>query len=187
MSKVKFGLSNVHIAPLSIVDSKYVYEKPIKVPGAVNISLEPSGDTSDFFADNIKYYSASANQGYEGDLEIAMVTDEIREKILGETKDKNGAYIESANDVITPFALGFQIEGDEKGRRFWYYNCNATRPKNEGKTTENSKEPSTDSLTIASMPRETDKRVRVLLPENTENKEAYDNFFNEVYEEVEEA
>ncbi|MCM1052450.1 MAG: phage tail protein [Ruminococcus sp.] len=184
MSKVKFGLSNVHIAPLTIGENSYIYGEIIKVNGAVSISLEPQGDSSDFYADNIKFFSESANQGYEGDLEIAMITDEIREKIFGETKDANGALIESTNDKFKPFALGFQIEGDEKGRRFWYYNCSCSRPKNDAKTTENSKEPSTDSLTIKSMPRDTDGRVRALLPENTTNTEAYKKFFDEVYEAV---
>lgn len=187
MGKVKFGLSNVHIAPFTFDGTAYTYENVIKVPGAVNLSLEASGESTDFFADNIKYFSASANQGYEGDLEIAMLPDELREKIFGETKDKNGAYIESATDVVKPFALGFQIEGDEKGRRFWYYNCTVSRPNNEASTTETSKEPATDSLSLKAMPRETDKRVRVLLPETTTNQEAYEDFFTTVYEEVKEA
>lgn len=184
MSKVKFGLSNVHLAPLTIGDNGYTYGDIINVPGAVNISLEPQGDSTDFYADNIKYFSESANQGYEGDLEIAMITDEIREKIFGETKDSNGAFIENGSDKFKPFALGFQIDGDEKGRKFWYYNCSCSRSKNEAKTTENSKEPSTDSLTIKAMPRDTDGKVRVLLPESTTNTEAYKTFFDDVYEEV---
>lgn len=185
MSKVKFGLKNVHIAPITEVsEEKYTYGDIIKVPGAVSISLEPQGDSNDFYADNIKYFSAYANNGYSGDFEMAMITDEIREKIFGEKKDSNGAFIENTNDSFIPFALGFQVEGDEKGRRFWYYNCTCSRAKNEAKTIESSKEPSTDSMTINAMARETDGKVRVLISETNENKEAYDNFFNEVYEEV---
>lgn len=184
MSKVKFGLSNVHIAPLVYDGEKYTYETPIKVPGAVSISLEPQGDSSDFYADNVIYFSSTANQGYEGDFELAMITDEIREKVFGETKDSNGAFIESAMDTFKPFALGFQIEGDKKGRKFWYYNCSCSRSNNEANTVEASKEPSTDSLTIKAMPREIDHKVRVLLIESESNKAAYDSFFEEVYEEV---
>ncbi len=183
--KVKFGLKNVHIAPITAIsDTAYTYGDIIKVPGAVNISLEPQGDSNDFFADNVKYFSDYANNGYSGDLELALITDEIREKIFGETKDANGAYLENVNDSFTPFALGFQVEGDEKGRKFWYYNCTCSRSKNEAKTMESSKEPSTDSLTITSMARNTDGKVRVLLTETADNKTAYDSFFNEVYEEV---
>lgn len=187
MGKVKFGLSNVHIAPLTYNGTTYTYGEVIHIPGAVSISLDASGDDNDFFADNIKYYSSSANQGYEGDLEIAMLPDELRETIFGETKDRNGAYIESANDTIRPFALGFQIEGDAKGRKFWYYNCTVSRPNNEASTVETSKEPATDTLSLKAMPRETDKKVRALLPETASNSEAYAAFFESVYEEVTEA
>lgn len=185
MGKVKFGLSNVHIAPFSVEDGAIIYGTPVHVPGAVSISLDPSGDNTDFFADNIKYFSSSTNQGYEGDLEIAMLPDELRTSIFGEIKDKNGAYIESANDVIKPFALGFELETDKLGRRFWYYNCNVSRPKNESSTTETSKTPATDTLTIKALPREAaDKRVRVFLPASETNTDAYNSFFNEVYEEA---
>lgn len=185
MGKVKFGLKNVHIAPITgIVEGKYTYGDIFKLPGAVNLSLEPQGDQNDFYADDTKYFSAYANNGYSGDLEIAMITDDFREKIMGEKKDSNGAYIESSNDTFTPFAIGFEISGDEKGRRFWYYNCTCSRSKNDAKTIESSKEPTTDSLTITSMARETDNRVRVLLSETAENKTAYDGFFTKVYEEV---
>lgn len=182
--KVKFGLSNVHIAPLTYDGNEYQYDKPIALPGAVSLTLDPQGDSTDFFADNIVYFSSSANQGYEGDVEIAMITDEIREKIFGEKKDSNGAFIESADDAFTPFAFGFEIEGDEKGRRFWYYNCSFNRPGNSASTLENSKEPQTDSLTLKAMPRANDKKVRVFLPETTDNTESYNKFFEEVYEEV---
>lgn len=186
MGKVKFGLSNVHIAPYTIDETgKYTYETPFKLPGAVNLTLDPAGDTSDFYADNTIYFSSSANQGYEGDLEIALITDEFRKKILGETEDSNGFLFESKDDVIKPFAIGFQIEGDEKARKFWYYNATVTRPGNNASTVEASKEPSTDSLTLKTMPRLNDGLVRVKAELNETNQEAYDSFFTKVVEKAE--
>ncbi len=186
MGKVKFGLSNVHIAPYTInEEGKYEYETPFKLPGAVNLSLEASGDSNDFNADNTIYFSASANQGYEGDLEIAMVTDEFRKKILGETTDENGFLFENKDDVIKPFALGFQVEGDEKARRFWYYNTVVTRPANNAATTEGSKEPSTDTLSIKTMPRLSDGLVKVVGELSESNAEAYNAFFSKVVEKAE--
>lgn len=184
MNKVKFGLSNVHIAPLTFDGSSYTYGDIIQVPGAVSLSLEAAGDTNDFFADNTIYFSSTANQGYEGDLEIAMIIDAIREKIFGETKDSNGAFIENSNDEFKPFAFGFQIEGDEKARRFWYYNCTMSRPGNNASTTENTKEPATDTLSIKAMPRLTDNAVRVFLEPTTQNQTVYNSFFESVYEQA---
>lgn len=183
MNKVKFGLSNCVIAPITAVsNSEYTYGTPIAVPGAVNLSLSPSGDTNDFYADNLIYFSSTANQGYEGDLEIAMIPDAIRTQILGETIDSNGALIETANDVNTNFAFGFQIEGDKQNRRFWYYNCSLTRPANNGATNESTITPQTDTLTMKAMPRLTDRKVRVMLEKTTDNVSAYDSFFTSVYE-----
>ena len=183
MNKVKFGLSNVHIAKMNIAaNGAITYGTPFALPGAVNLSLSAQGDNTDFYADNILYFSGANNQGYEGDLELAIITDEFRKTILGETEDSNGALIESASDIISPFAIGFQIEGDEKNRKFWYYNATVSRPNSEAATIEASKEVKTDTLTIKTMPRKTDKKVRACLTETASNKSVYDSFFESVYE-----
>ena len=49
MGKVKFGLSNVHIAKLNRgEDGEITYGTPFKVPGAVNLSLDAEGDNEPF-------------------------------------------------------------------------------------------------------------------------------------------
>ena len=178
-NKVKFGLSNCYMA---VINSDGTYGSPIAIPGAVNLSLEPQGDTNDFYADNYIYFTSTANQGYEGDLEIALIPDTIRTSIMGETVDSNGAYIETANDTFKNFAFGFQVEGDVKARRFWYYNCSMTRPTNASATIEASKEPQTETLTIKAMPRATDKLVRVSIEKTEENVNVYNGFFSNVYQ-----
>ena len=183
-NKVKYGLSNVHIAPITAVSSSGVptYGSPIAVPGAVNLTLSASGDKNSFYADNIKYFESQANQGYEGELEIAMIPDAIRTDILGETTDSNGAFIENADAKLKNCAIGFQINGDQKNRKFWYYNCSLSRPANNGSTQENNITPQTDTLSISAMPREDNKNVRVFIEETAENKTAFDGFFTNVYE-----
>ncbi len=182
-NKVKFGLSNVYIAPITTSSTEGVtYGTPFHIPGAVNLTLDPEGEAADFHADNIKYFTDTANQGYSGSLEMALITDEFRTKILGETTDTNGAMFENKNDTITDFALGFQIDGDKQNRKFWYYNVSATRPSTNSQTVENSKEPVTDTLNITATPRISDGQVRTYLEESNENKTAYDSFFESVYE-----
>lgn len=155
------------------------YDAPIKLPGAVSLSLEQQGELTPFYADGIKYYVAASNGGYEGDLELAMITDEFREKILGEEKDANGVLIENANVEAKEFALGLQIDGDTEPTLFWFYNCTATRPNLEAKTTSDSKEPDTDTVSI-SCAASADGTVRA-----KSTKESYervkDKWFTEVY------
>ncbi len=149
-NKVKYGLSNVYYAAISSTDTTgaVTYSNPVRIPGAVNLSLEAQGDNEPFYADNIKYYISSNNSGYSGDLEVALIPDSFRKDILGEVLDSNGVYLEDVDAQATPFALLFQFEGDEKGTRHVIYNCTATRPSVEGATKEDTTEVQTETLSI---------------------------------------
>lgn len=181
-NKVKFGLSNVHIAKIIETDGEITYDTPFSMPGAVALSAEPEGDTTPFYADNIKYYIAVANNGYTGDLEIAMTPQEFLTQILGQSVDTNGAIFESADDANARFALMGEIEGDVKKRRFIYYECTATRPSAEMNTIEESKEPQTDTISITMAPRSSDKVIKAVIEPNETNQEIYNTFFTKVYE-----
>lgn len=187
-NKVKFGLSNVHIAKITYGTDQQTglptitYETPFALPGAVNLTLDAEGDSADFFADNTKYFSSSANNGYSGSLEVAMINDAFRTTILGETTDTKGAMVENKDDTIADFALGFQIQGDSKNRRFWFYNVSASRPSTSSQTTETSIEPVTDTLDITASARITDGNVKVFMEESSTNTAEYNGFFASVYE-----
>ena len=181
-NKVKFGLSNVHIAKITETNGAINYGTPFAMPGAVSLNADPEGDTTPFYADNIKYYIATSNQGYTGDLEIAMTPDEFLTQILGQIADTNGALFESADDVNARFALMGEIDGDAKKRRFVYFDCTATRPSSEANTNEESKEPQTDTISITMSPRTTDKAIKAVIEPTEENQAVYNTFFTKVYE-----
>ena len=181
-NKVKFGICNVHIAKITEEEGNITYGTPFAVPGAVGLSMEPEGDTTPFYADNIKYYISSSNQGYTGDLEIAITPEDFLTQILGQTKDKNGALFENADDTNARFALMFEGDGDVKKRRFVYFDCTATRPSTEANTKEESTEPQTDTITITMSPRSTDKAIKAVIEPNETNTEIYNKFFEKVYE-----
>lgn len=183
-NKVKFGLSNVHIAPITYAGSTVTYGDIFALPGAVNLSLDPEGESADFYADNTKYFSDYANQGYTGTLEVALINDDFREKILGQTKDSNGAFIENSADQFSDFALGCQFEGDTKGTRYWFYQCSVSRPSVASQTIETSKTPVTDTLNITINARISDQNVMAKMEETGSNTAAYSAFFGTVYEEV---
>ena len=90
-NKVKFGLSNVHVAKITEQDGEITYGTPFAMPGAVALSAEPEGETTPFYADNIQYYVAVSNNGYTGELELAMAVKEFLTQILGQQEDTNGA------------------------------------------------------------------------------------------------
>ena len=182
-NKVKFGLSNVHVAKITKGEGGTItYGTPFKIPGAVNLSLDAEGDNEPFYADNMKYYESYANNGYSGELEIAKIPDEFLKEILGQTIDSAGGVLETINDVISPFAFMYQIEGDQTGTRFCYYNTTVSRPSTEASTTEDTKTPNTDTLSITTSAREDNGQVRYKLALSDTNKTEYDAFFDEVPE-----
>ena len=148
-NKIKYGLSRVYYAVATIDSSTgaATYATPVAIPGAVSLSMDPSGDPNKFYADNIAYATFAANAGYSGELEIALIPDTFRQTILGEVVDSNIQY-EKAEASTTPFALLFQFEGDESATRHVFYNVTASRPNVGSKTTEESVDVQTEKLTL---------------------------------------
>ncbi len=182
-NKIKFGLSNVHIAKqIKGEDGEITYGTPFKIPGSVNLSLDAEGDNSPFYADNIKFFDSYANNGYSGELEIAKLPDQFLQEILGQTVDSIGGVLETINDKMSPFAFMYQIEGDQTGTRFCYYNTTASRPSTEASTKEDTITPNTDKLSITTSAREDNGSVRYKLALSDTNKTQYDKFFDAVPE-----
>lgn len=151
-NKVKFGLKNVHAALVTFDDNGYpTFATPRRIFGAVNLSLDKVGDPTKFYADDSDYYDINNNNGYSGDLEIAMIPEWFRTDILGDIKDSNGVLIENADAPTVYFALLFEFTGDAKGIRHVLYKTSVTRPKIESKTKEDSVEVKTDVLTLSSV------------------------------------
>ena len=184
-NKVKYNLKNVHAAKLSKdEEGNLVYTTPVAIPGAVSISLDAEGDSSPFYADGIVYFRSSSNNGYSGDLEIALIPEWFRVDILKEKLDKNKVLVEKSDVTETEkFALLFEFEGDEHGIRHVLYNCSASRPSIESETKEDTIEPGTEKLSLTADPRE-DGLVKSRTGDNTEST-VYENWYKSVYIPVE--
>ncbi len=186
-NKVKFGLRNVHYALLTVgADGSLTYATPVPWPGAVNLSMEPQGETGKFFADDGAYFVNSTNNGYEGDLETALVPDSFRKDVLGEIEDNNGVLLDDCDATTKPFALLFEFQGDRNARRHVLYNCTAGRSTIEGKTKEESAEVQTETTTITASPIKlpTIDRVSTKATFEDATSTTYANWYQSVYEPV---
>lgn len=152
-NKVQYGLKNVHIAVITDDGKQLNYEEtPWRLRGAVEMTLDPAGENSPFYADDSVYYTATSNQGYTGKMTVALINDEFREKILGEMYDKNGLLVESNNAKQKNFAMMFEFDGDQKATRHVLYNVSVSRPSQSGKTKEDKVEPDTQELEFSAAP-----------------------------------
>jgi len=184
-NKVKYNLKNVHAAKLTTTvedgETVYTYGTPQAIPGAVSISLDAEGESSPFYADGIVYFRSVANNGYSGDLEIALIPEWFRTEILQEELDKNGVLVErSDNTESVKFALLFEFDGDIRAIRHVMYNCTASRPSIESETKEDTIEPGTETLSLTADPRE-DGLVKSRTGDSTAT-ETYQNWYQSVYE-----
>ncbi|MNW36742.1 hypothetical protein D3C74_137600 [compost metagenome] len=183
-NKVNFGLKNVHYAPITVTGGVIEHATPVPITGAVEISLEPRGDMTEFYADDMLYYSASNNQGYDGTLSIANIPEQFAIDCLGEEKDAtDGVLTEKSTSKGRAFALLFEFDGDEKATRHVLYNCTANRPTVASSTKTNAAEPNTNELTFVASARETDYAVKTKTTEQT-TATIYDDWYKAVYEKV---
>lgn len=183
-NKVEYGLSNVHYAPYTIgVNGEPLFEKPIPIPGAVSMTGDPVGEATKFYADNMVYYVAKSNQGYEATLSIAVIPQQFAIDALGEELDEvDGVINELADAQGKPFALLFQFEGDEKATRHVMYNCNANRPSINGSTKTDSTEISPSELALTASPMKLgDKTLVKTKTTSTTTPTIYNSWFDEVY------
>lgn len=153
-NKVKFGLKNVHYALLTVSEEGAVsFGAPVPIPGAVSMSLSPQGETETFYADDIAYYVSTANNGYQGDLEIALLPDSFRTDVLREVEDETDhVLVEKSTAEPQPFALLYQFTGDQQASLRVLYNCAAARPSEASSTIKNTKTPTTDTLSFTASP-----------------------------------
>lgn len=150
-NKVKFGLRNVHYAIGTLQnDGTMEYGTPKAFPGAVSLSMEPSGDREVFYADDIEYYVSNGANGREGDFEVAKVIDEFHKDVFGAVTDANGVILDNVNAPTVHFALLFEFSGDASQIRHVLYNCTSGRPTIASQTKEANNTPVTETLSLSS-------------------------------------
>jgi phi13 family phage major tail protein len=181
-NKVVFGLRNAHYSIITEgEDGTITYATPEALKGAVEISLEPRGETTDFYADDILYYTTVSNQGYETTLTVANIPQEFRTDVLGETLEgTDNVLTENTSSKSKKIAFMFEFDGDIKAVRHCLYYCTVTRPSLTSATKTESAEPQTQELTLISAPRPEDGVVKRSTTPETPSP-VYDAWYASVY------
>lgn len=150
-NKVEFGISNLHVGTYTIDPNTGIATlgEPYHQKGAVNFSPEEQSEKSDFYADNIIYWSGYTGGSFEGDLEVAKFDDDFKTEFLGYRELTSGGLALVKNAVKPNVYITFEIEGDAEQRRVIFYNCSLGGITREYATIEETKEPATETLSIS--------------------------------------
>jgi phi13 family phage major tail protein len=181
-NKVLFGLKNAHYSVITEgEDGTHTYGATVPIAGSVELTLDPRGETSDFYADDVLYYTSSSNQGYEATLTLATIPIEFKTDVLGETLHTVDQTL-TENSFTKPkrIAFMFEFDGDQKAVRHVLYNCTVTRPSLGGATKTETAEVRTNELNLIAAPRSTDGVVKRSTTADTPAG-VYDVWFDTVY------
>jgi phi13 family phage major tail protein len=182
-NKVVYGLKNAHYSVITEdpETGAVVYGTPVALKGSTEISMEPKGETSDFYADDILYYTTTTNAGYEVTLTVANITNDFRRDVLGEVLEATDQVMtENTNQRANKIAFMFEFDGDQKATRHCLYNCTVTRPSLTSATKTETAEPQPQELNLISAPRE-DGIVKRSTTVDTPQP-VYDAWYTAVYE-----
>lgn len=179
-NKVKFNLKNVHYAPISTAeDGTLTFGTPKHIPGAVSFTADSESEEVKFMADGVLYYTSYSNTGYKGTLIMALITDEFRKDILGDVEDPSSHVLaEYSTTESVPFALLYEIDGDQKATRRVMYNCTVSRP-GESADGQNPKTPQTEAMNITAAPL-ADGLIRARTMDNTTD-DVFNDWFKSVW------
>lgn len=180
-NKVQYGIKNVYYAVATTgTGGAVTYGTPVAIPGARSISLSAAGDNTKWYADDNVYFAIDANNGYEGDLTVALIPDSFRTDVLGEVLDNKGFYVETSGAPVVEFALLFEFSGDQNATRHCMYRCTASRPDVASSTVEETIEPQEQTISITAMPRLGDQVVKASCPASATT--SYSAWFTTVQE-----
>lgn len=148
-NKVEFGISNLYVGTYTVAtDGTVTMGSPYHQAGAVSFSPDENSDKTDFYADNVIYWSGYSGGTFEGDLEVAKFDDTFKKNFLGYIEKGDGGLAVVKNAVKPNVWIAFQVEGDSESRRCIMYNCSLGGITREYATIEESKEPATETIAV---------------------------------------
>lgn len=151
-NKVEFGISSLYVGTYTVSTSGTVtLGTPYHQKGAISFAPEESSEKSDFYADNIIYWSGYSGGSFEGDLEVAKFDDAFKTSFLGYETLNDGGVANIKGAVKPNIYIMFEVQGDSEERRIIMYNCTLGAITREYSTIEESKTPATETINVTVM------------------------------------
>ena len=107
--KVRFGISNVHVGLYTVSDQGVVtMGTPVHIPGAVSLSMDPESEQNVFYADNVAYYTGYSDNGYTGELVMALFPDTFLTTFMNYVELADGGIAEVKGRTKPAVYIAFQ-------------------------------------------------------------------------------
>lgn len=185
MGLIRVGAKNFHYSIYDASAKKYGDWKAI--PGLVQFTFDPQGDSASFYADDVIYETDETNGGETGNIQFAALTDDALEDLLGYVVDStSGLTYETMDAKHASVAIGFEIGGNDEIQRCIRYSVKFSRPSGENNTKNDSFSPDTVTLPYTAIGREfsiggeTKSVIKAHCSNAGSTHTAYDNFFKSV-------
>ena len=178
--RIRIGFQDVYYAKATITAGVVTYATPKQLLGGRSMSLSPTGSATGWNADNDpNYWINYGQQGFDGTLNVASVSDDFMQDCLGYVADSNGVLSLSDNATFNPFALLWQQNGDSANTRWVLYLCRCTGIGHEAQTGL-AEDPTEYQIPISASARPDTGMVEAKLTDDESSN--YTNWFSTVYE-----
>lgn len=151
--KVLYNIKNVQFSKITATSDSGLptYDSPIKVPGAVSLTLDNESTSETIYADGIAYYTSSGASSYSGTFENVHFTKEVLKAIFNYVEDTSGNLVE-VDGGSNEFGMQFAVDSDEGDVYFTLFRCSATKPNANFQTKEASATINNESVDITISP-----------------------------------
>ena len=157
------SLENLHVATLTSDESGItpVYEAPVYVGKSVSANITSNENVSSFYAEGEFAAEDTVFQGVDVEINIADLTNEMQQLLLGHTKNTDGVTEQKIGDEAPWVALGFSAKkANGEVRYIWLYKGKFRLPSASYSAKTDSSEYQTNAISSRFVQRESDKKVK---------------------------
>lgn len=181
------GLDMLHVAKITEdeVTGEETYDAPQRLVDGIDMNITPSVNSQNLFADDKVAEIITQFGSVEVSFSIAELGTANYALLLGKEADSNGVIVDSADDEIPYFAMGFRSKKSNGEYRYvWMYKGRFNPPEETYNTQTDSPNPQTQSISGTFIKRDDGKwRARVDSDDSSLiDPTVVENWFTNVYE-----
>lgn len=181
----EYGIKNLVVAFKSAeATATNGYEVPIPVPGATKLKIAFKSNDATLYAEDKVWAIIKNTSSVNLTASIYQtLSKDLRKRMMGHLTDANGIGYVVNHPKPEQFAIGCEFEGEKQNYRRWFYECVASDPDEERKTTEDKLTANEQDIAIVATPCSIgDENIICSDPiGSVDDKAVYDTYLKSVY------